>query len=468
MSEQDVHPGSSRGASYAGSASRQSVPQRSHRLRTSTSMKLIVVGVVLLVLSIGAMMIRSTVSERLGRSLMTQHEIAGSWGAEQIIVGPALKVSNDYTCLKTTGEGEDKKTEPEICTRYRQFLPRTLDWAASLEPEVRKRGLYRALLYEGRLHAVGEFVVPEELARAGAENPWFARSLEIGVADLKGLVEVEVTIAGRPMEINGHPSRGALGLVNTNPLGRALEAGERIPFTVEMRLRGSKSLSFVPSAATAKVEIASSWPSPKFVGSYLPTSRTVEDGFSASWMTTTMRRFAGELDYNNLLDLDIAASHSFGVELIFEAGPHQKVDRALKYAVLLVAMVLGTVFLMEMLSTVLLHPIQYLLIGCAKLLFFLLLLALSEHLGFVLAFGIASFGCLVMIVSYAQAQLHSARATGLLSLVLTFLFSYLFVTLSAEKYALLIGAVGLFVMLALVMFATKRINWYSARVGEEV
>jgi inner membrane protein len=223
-------------------------------------------------------------------------------------------------------------------------------------------------------------------------------------------------------------------------------------------------LSWLPLATETSTTLRSSWPSPSFGGARLPAEHQVDDaGFTATWRTSSLQRAAAETSIAAPGSLPDLSADAFGAELILTASPYQRVERSVKYALLLIVLVFATLFVLETLGPRWLHPVHYGFVGADLCLFFLLLLALSEHLGFQLGFAAAALATIASSALYARSILGGARPATILTIVLSGLFGFIYVLLSAETYALLLGAAGLFALLATAMYTTRRLDWYDIR-----
>jgi inner membrane protein len=222
---------------------------------------------------------------------------------------------------------------------------------------------------------------------------------------------------------------------------------------------GMKAIYFVPAGRSTEVNISSPWPDPSFTGSSLPNHKTTPDGFSAKWQSMDLKRgfpqsWSDSEYYNEI------ANSAFGVDLIIPVDIYQKSERSVKYALLFIGLTFLVIFFIEMISKQKIHPVQYLLTGAALIVFYSLLLALSEHLPFTLAYLISSMGIITLIVSYSNSIFSERRYTLISAIVLVVLYSFLFVILQISDMALLVGNIGLFIAIALVMFFSRKIDWY--------
>jgi inner membrane protein len=453
--------------------------------------KLLMLGFLLVLLLLPVARITSLVHERMSRQEQVAAEIAGSWGRSQNLTGPVLSIpvwlappeeaeaaaSGGWVPAVEEGEldGAARKTRDAAPVWRRHMvhvLPKELNWRGSLEPEVRYRGLFEVVVYEARIQGSGTFEIPQ-VASAGARPDWNALQLNLGISDVRGLQQrVELQWNGETVEFQPGTPRavGTSGGIHAQlPELEApqLEPGTIIPFSFELKLRGSGELLAQPLGESTNVELAGPWASPGFVGAFLPTERQIsEDGFSAVWEVPNFGRDFPQQWWNDVVkDHELTAS-GFGVELVLPADAYQQTERSVKYAVLFIVLTFGTFFLLELLSPVRLHAVQYLLIGFAQSLFYVLLLALAEHLGFGPAYALAAVATVGLIAVYSHSILAGRRPALAVFGCLGLLYGYLYILLQLEDYALLVGALGLFAVLATLMLATRKLDWFTLRFKE--
>jgi inner membrane protein len=236
-----------------------------------------------------------------------------------------------------------------------------------------------------------------------------------------------------------------------------------------LRLNGSESVFFIPAGKTNGVSMSSSWGDPSFAGAYLPASRSVgAEGFQARWQVSHLSRNypqqwkSEDVDFG--LFREIVSGSAFGVTLFLPVDHYHKTTRASKYAVLFIVLTFAAFFLFEILNRLRIHPFQYLLVGFAMSLFYLLLLSLSEHVGFLAAYASGSAVTIGLIVGYTYRLLAEKKRSALFTGLLALLYGCLYVLLQLEDFALLIGVLVLLVVLGLLMFITRKIDWYSVRL----
>ncbi len=403
-------------------------------------------------------LLRDLVQERQWRQEGVVGEIGQLWGPPQTLVGPLLAVP----VIEAKGN-----------RGLALVLPETLTVEGRLSPELRRRGLFEALVYGSELAITARFLPPgsEAFQLQPRQLLWEEARLLLVASDLAGLGgAVPLAIEGTAGEATRFrpgrllPGRGVLEA----PLA-AMAPGKALAVSFALTLDGSQSFAVAPLGETTRLTLASSWPHPSFGGAGLPSeSRISEQGFSAEWRASAIAQGLApawhltppELEGDPFRALRKAA---LGVSLVQPVDSYLMSERAVKYALFVVALVFAVVFLFEVVGRRPLHPLQYLLVGAAETLFYLLLLSLSEVLGFAPAYLAASAATILLIASYLGWSLGSRRRALLLAGGLAAVKGYLFVTLASEDFALLSGSLALFLLLAALMLATRKVDWYAQK-----
>jgi inner membrane protein len=435
----------------------------------SITAKVLGVGALALLMLIPLASIQSMVGERQNLNGQAASNVAKGWGGRQVIGGLMLAVPAEQTVLDAN--------QRQVITRSTEFvLADRMATSATMSIERRRYGMYEVPVYVADVSFVGH-VDAADIAtfRQASGRSWLGAKAELRlpVADLQGLRDVgDVRVNGKPYRLVSSTARaGGLPVVSV-PIDLDAMAGQSIDFTVRIKLAGTGSLQFLPMARSGTVDLQAPWADPSFVGASLPVTRRVDDrGFQAQWRVLDLNRDYGQHwnDGDGNVDTRMAAS-AFGVELFQPGSVYQQNDRAGKYALLFIAMTFVVFFLYEVLQRLRVHPVQYLLVGAAMVVFYVLLLALSEQLGFALAYLLAALAVVGIIAGYASAVLRARRAGWTLGIVLALLYAVLYGLIGAEQYALLIGAVVLLAVVALLMYLTRHIDWYtqgSTRINRE-
>lgn len=430
--------------------------------------KVVILTGVAMVFAIALLFVSGVMSERQRYRDQVTADVAQSTAKSQTMVGPLLVVP--YREREEIGGGNaGPKTWHEV-TREKVLLPDSLVVHATVHVETRSRGIYRVPVYRATMQVSGVFVVPPRLGLAEtvpliATDP---ASFVFGVTDMRGLHRPpQARWNGEALAIEPGSQRPWLGQGFSAATG-AMFAPERrrIAFELDLELLGTEQISLVPAGSSTVVEMGSDWPHPGFTGGFLPDDRRVDaKGFRARW---ELSQYAtGARDAIESLRLGQGAALN-GLDLVVRfvqpVDVYQQSQRAVKYGMLFVLLTFVAFFLFEVLRRLSVHPIQYGLAGAAVALFFLLLISLSEHAPFAIAYLTASAACVGLLAFYVGHVLRSA-ARGLgFGTMLAVLYAVLYVLLQSEDYALLLGALLLFGVLSAVMVMTRRVDWY--RLGE--
>ncbi len=426
----------------------------------NTIWKAVITGFLILVMLIPTFFVASLITEREERQKTVVKEVASKWATQQTITGPYIYLP--YNEFKKNASGKDT-----AYASYLLLLPENLSVNSKIIPEQRPRSIYKVLLYKSNITATGDFVItlPKNI---GVANLQLADAkICVGLSDFKGIEErVAINVGGTNYEltpglpVNDIDSAGLSAPINltTSVIGTSLQ------FNVNMKLKGSERLYFTPLAGNSNFTMQSNWNSPSFDGNVLPSERTVNDsGFVAKWafnkaslpFSTTLTDF--KLDKNNL---------AFGVVMVQPADQYAKTSRSVKYAILIIGLTFALFFIIELLQKKALHPVQYVLVGLALVIFYTLLLSISEFILFDYAYLIAATATVLLIMFYAKGHFQNWKTAGIFGSVLSGLYGFIFTLIRLEDTALLVGSIGLFIVLALVMYASRKINWYNPSLSK--
>jgi inner membrane protein len=442
--------------------------------RTSTMLKLAVIGMLILVLLIPTSMLQSLITERESTRNTAVAEVSSKWGAEQIIGGPVLSVPFETMVKDENGQAQRQ-------TEYAHFLPDELQFDGSIKPEKRSRGIFTVMLYNTRLKIKGRFKKPSvaALGLSASAMQWDKAVFLLGISDVKGVREaIAVRINGQSVDAEpGIPGSDILPSGVSIPL--ALNA-DTYAFETTLNLNGSTQLSFLPLGKETRVRLQSPWSTPSFTGTFLPDQRRITtSGFEANWKVLQFNRNFPQQGIGNFLTKSGRGAvvspgqqpselPAFGVKLLLPVDEYQKTMRSAKYGIMFVMLTFVAFFFVEILDRRRIHPIQYLLVGFAICLFYLLLLSISEHMPFDWAYLIGSVIILVLITSYVRYVFRNLRLTLLFSTVLALLYGFFYSLLQLEDYSLLLGSFGLLLILGVIMYLTRHIDWYRAYEPVEV
>jgi inner membrane protein len=432
-------------------------------LRSSQGLRLLSVGVLALLLQIPIAMIGGLVRERQERRQAAIDEVSSKWGRAQSITGPALVLPYTHRWTEAAAGGQ-QITRSE--TRNAIILPERLRVRGTMDSEVRHRGIFSVPVYKLGLVMEGEFARPA-LAELGIQPgavDWTRAHLAVGISDPRTIQE-SAALSWDDQRVGFLPGTGGFteGGAGIHAPVEMTDAVRQVKFSFPLALNGSLRTDVVPFGRTTVVEMQGDDGHPSFQGNWLPSDRTVSsDAFKARWSISFLGRsypqaWTSDMEMGKAID-----ASRFGVELIDPVDHYRMAERSVKYAGLFILLTFATVWLIEILAGVRVHSIQYLMLGGALCIFYLLELSLSEHLGFPLAYVAASVAVVGMVGGYGVVALRSRSRALVVAGGVSLLYAYLYLLLMNEDYALLIGSVGLFAILGAIMFATRRVDWYSA------
>lgn len=420
----------------------------------SYSVKMIVVSGLAIFLLIPSFLIQDVIRERIALSEKVKKELYTQWGGKQVVAGPVLNVP--YTVSEPGGNNQTEERHGVA-----HFLPQSLKTQAALHPETRQRGIYKVVVYEGKLNLKGLFAVPDvnQLDIQNARYNWEAAYFTIGVSDMRGIKNLpELVVNGKHYTVDPGVADTDLFQSGITVKAGTIDLKQPINFDIELALNGSEELSVEALGKITEVAMTSDWPQPSFTGGFLPENRTVTaGGFTADWRVTHLNRnFPQQWPDRKYSTSDA----KLGVELLLPVDHYQKSMRSVKYAILFIALTFIIFIFIEIKSKVRIHPFQYSLVAFALLLFYALLTSISEQLGFNLAYLISAVAVSMLISWYTFAILRNIRMTVWITLLQAGLYLFLFTILNLQDYALLAGSIGLFVILAMVMRGSQQIKWY--------
>ena len=435
-------------------------------------LKLVAIGFMSLLLLVPLALIEDQIRQRSSRQEEVQRSIANSAAGPQTLTGPVLAI--DYREKIEPEIKEDPATgrtrsTPRFVDRSLYLPAETLKLTGEARVETRQRGIYQARLYHLDLAVAGRFVLPVHLGLDGQRNIVSAEAtLLLGVSDPRGVDnDPLVNLGGKSRRFStpkGSAQNGdaLAGERLAIPLGKvALDAPTSFEFDFPLQLTGTQRLAIAPTAEANTIAIQSDWPHPSFAGRFLPRERSIGDaGFTARWEVSHLAR-----SFPNTLMAAKGGPNPEVLDILFidPVNVYLQSERAVKYGILFIALTFAGFFLSEVLRRSPIHPLQYLLVGLALAVFFLLLIALSEHLPFVAAYAIAASACIALIGTYLAGALADRRQGYTFAAALAGLYGVLYGVLLSEDKSLLMGSVLLFLALGAIMLATRRIDWY--RIG---
>lgn len=438
-------------------------------------LKLGAIALLILLLMVPILLIDGVIEERQDLRDQVLQDIARSSSYSQQLTGPLIVVPYRKTVREWTFDkvAQQRVLEEKQFSGRLYFLPETFVLEGEVNTEVRRRGIYQARLYHASNAISGHFELPaqlgitEDFADYRFEQPLLA----FGISDIRGIGNaLKLSLNGQSLNFQPGTQVGLLGngVHAPLPLLNGLEP-VRLDYAFELKLQGSEQFSLTPVGRDSRVTLKSSWPHPSFSGEFLPMNRSIDaQGFSADWQTSFFATNLEEALQQCVAEIqcDDFKGRTFGVSFIDPVDQYLKSDRAIKYALLFIALTFAGFFLFEVLKRLSVHPIQYGLVGMSLALFYLLLLSFSEHLGFELAYGLSAGACVLLIGFYVTHVLHSwARGLGFTA-GLAALYGMLYGLLSAEDYALLMGSLLVFGLLTCVMVLTRKLDWYGLGKSE--
>lgn len=466
------------------------------RLSNSIILKLFVIFVLVLIMMIPMSLVDDLVSERKYREQQVSSEIAAKWGRHQVIASPILAVP--YEFLSEVVE-KDSKGKDYVVTRVDRdwvfLLPQATQVQTEIKPENLKRGIYQSVVYNSEFKIKGAFdgFDARQLPVAVDKIKWNEAQLVFGIQDVKGLSsnpEVQWGDQKSGMVINVKDFDLFNNNMTTNLPLQKLE-DSKSEFQITLKLRGSKSVNFLPLADHTLIQAKGSWGNPSFNGAYLPETREVSDkDFSASWNIPSFGRkisqqwaggnsrlyqFSGmslaEADFDTYVRTTEAAPSAsieaatdmdmVQINFLPEVNNYQKTTRVAKYGILVIVLTFASLFFTEIIKKQRVHLIQYILIGAAMVLFYSLLLAISEHMGFNIAYLIAAIATVGLIASFIRMITKDNRTALLFMGILSLFYGFIFVLMQLRDYSLIVGTIGVFIILAVLMRMSTKINWYQ-------
>ncbi len=417
-------------------------------MKNISSLKVAVIGIVALLLLIPLAMVDDLAGDRERAADKAAQEVGNMWSNPQIIAGPMLV----------------SEVEGKLYT----ILPETLNVDGTINTETRKRGIFDVVVYHSNLKIDGTFVFSDEMMSVVEKMRGDDFQFFIGISDLRGIEEnVSVSVGDGSYYLssgsgNISDNSGIRTLVKIRK--ESIQAGTPIPFSTAIKLKGSKSVNFAPLGNVTSVKLQSDYATPSFCGNFLPTERSVtEDGFSAVWKVLGMNRNYPQLveqkvsSKTEFLSEEIIDEAVFGVDLKVPVTQYQQTSRAVKYGILIILLVFVSAFIVEISTKKPIHILQYFIVGLALVLFYSLLLSISEYLSFGIAYLIASAMTIILLSAYFKGILHH-KSAYVLTALLVIIYAFIYILLQMEVYALLVGSLGLFVIMGCIMYFTRTLS----------
>lgn len=432
------------------------------RFFASPALKLAGIGFLVLLLLIPMAMIDNLREEREHRRDGVANEIGQSVGAEQSVLAPVIRVPFVEDLRDKDGK--------HLGTResFWMFAPKDMRIDTSLTVERRHRGIFDVPVYIADHDAKGEFRFDAAAVRRIAGNPDLGRAaLLVPVSNARALRKMETMIAGKPLMLAAGVEQIGSFSAFAAPLDQ-FTFDQVLPFSLTLTTSGAHALHYIPVAGNTDVRLTAPWPHPGFEGGFLPQTRKIGDaGFDATWQVLPFNREIPEFwRFDNELS-SVFSLNRFGVRFVEPVDVYFLNHRSAKYGVLFLVLTFAAFFLFETLGKHRVHAIQYLLVGAALAVFYLVLLACSEHLGFGTSYLIAAASMGLMISAYAASVMRSLKRAAVIGTWLGMLYGALYVMINLEDFALLMGAALTALVLALAMYLTRRVDWSGGSEPEE-
>jgi inner membrane protein len=433
-------------------------------LKESVTVKLVFIGMLVLVLLIPSSLINNLIAERAGRQDEVVKEISYNFAGSQVIKGPVLVIPYNVQVNEVDKDGKII-TKQGVQNLY--VSPDALTIKADEHSDIIHRGIFDAVVYKTTVKVTGNFAKADLTALGLTSDQLMLdkAKLTFGVSDLKGLKTNPIVKAGNIITTAtpafNNQALFADGLqVNLNLTNENID---NLPFSYSLDLTGTDELSFLQLGKTTDVEVTGDWTSPSFDGRFLPDSRQITDkGFTAHWRM---------LYYNGVFPQQWSGVDSllnntsrqqdaiFGVKLRLPVDEYQKTTRTSKYAILIVLLTFISLFLTELIRKQKVHSFNYILIGAAMIIYYILLLSFSEQIGFTYAYLVASIATVGLVTTFIASLLKNKKAAALFAGILSVFYTFIFVIIQLEDFALMVGSIALFIIIAVLMYFSRKINW---------
>lgn len=461
-----------------------SVFERFNRwIEESIMIKLFSIGFLVLLLLLPASWIQDLMYERESRAESVVQEISSKWSGTQTLAGPILVIP--YIVKEKIDRGKDGIEVTEHLEKY-FFLPEKLSITGDIRPEVRNRGIFDAVVYTSDFTILSDFKLPDfDRLNIHSDNIlWKDAYMIFPVTDLRGISNaLSFTVGGQEKATEPANNLGvsvkkitpltperyaysdntedselsASGVIAS--LGWKTAADFNGKTSIQLSLKGSQRLNFVPTGKTTDVKLTGNWNNPSFDGEFLPESHEITDStFTANWNVLHYNRpFAQQWNTPN----EELSSSDFGVKLILPVDQYQKSIRTSKYGQLIIILTFMSLFLVEITRKVRIHPFQYILIGAALIIYYTLLLSFSEQIGYNAAYAVASVSTVVLVSLYSMSFLKEKSLVALFTSLLIVFYTFIFVIILQQDFSLIIGSIGLFLIVGALMYFSRKVSWYK-------
>lgn len=462
-------------------------PSLFERLSNSTVLKLVILLILLLFMLIPLSWVNDLISERKNREQSMSAGVSSQWGGSQIISGPIIAIPYFKKYNSTyTNEKQETKTEVKIEKDFVFLLSNKQDLKGSINPTYLKRGIYRAVVYDAELKMQGDFN-DFDLSKLDLTNDmllWDQAKVYIGLSDLKGLKGTPV-FKYLDQESSFQLYNSEVNLFE-NTLAANIDLSSmqtQMSYSISLDFRGSKSFTIFPTANETAIQLSGRWGDPSFTGGFLPEKRDVQsDTFTASWRIPNFSRKLAEQWKNDIgklytiTDFDPNSPNYYTAEVstgksteqdmvqinfLESVNNYQKTSRVAKYGILVILLTFTSLFFTEILKKRKVHIIQYVLIGCAMVVFYSLLLAISEHISFNWSYLLSGSATVLLVSSFIYGITKDKKTGLIFSTILSVFYGFIYFLLQLQDYALLVGTIGVFVIVGCMMRVSLCIEWHK-------
>ena len=433
----------------------------------SNTAKMLMIGLLTLALLIPLAFVNELIRERSERKNEVVNEVTETWGKDILFYGPILKIP--YKSYAETSFTNPVTKQIEIqrsaTVLYAYFFPELLKNSSNIKKEIPlKRGLYNYVAFSAAMKFEGNFAAPDfkKLQVNEEDILWDKASIVIRTTNLKSIKsDLKINLNSQPFVFESkNQSDKMYGELETNVFDYAtLAANSNLDFNFSILYNGSNSVKFIPIGKSTVTSIDSDWKSPSFEGSFAvegATKKVSDQGFHADWKIFQINRPFSQQHLNTIPNLD---GFSYGVKLIETVDEYQQNERVSKYGFLVIGLTFLVFFLIQTISKIKIHIFQYTMIGLALIMFYTLLISITEHSSFQIAYLISSISVIAMIVIYSVSILKNKKFPLFIGISLTALYAFIYVIIQLENYALLVGSIGLFLILGAVMYFSRKIDW---------
>lgn len=433
----------------------------------SNTAKMIMVGILTLVLLLPLSFVEELIFERSERKKEVVKEVTQLWGEDVFFYGPIIRIPYKSYSETSVIDAKTKQTiiERKASVDYAYFFPDQLNNTSNIKKNTSlKRGIYNNVVYTAEMKFDGSFgkLNLEKLGIKEEDLLWDKAALVVKTTNLKSIKsDLNIKLNSQTFNFESKAEEDDFyGTLETNRFDyKKLVSNGKINFSFMMKYNGSNSVKFIPVGKTTQINLNSDWESPSFEGMFAAndTTKTInKKGFHADWKIMDINRSFSQQYTTKIPNLN---SYSFGVKLIETVDEYQQNERAVKYGFLVIGLTFLIFFLIQSVNKINIHIFQYTMLGLALIMFYTLLISITEHSSFSLAYLIASVAVIAMIVLYSISFLKTKKFPLFIGLALGGLYSFIYVIIQLENYALLVGSFGLFIILGLVMYFSRKIDW---------